>query len=109
MVQLKEARKLLKVDCYYNVGMNCYVFRFNGKSITVRNIEDAALAKIFQIAQMKDEETEPASLRGKTYLEMVQSIKDGTDKHNYIWSNYEGVFIDALLKHNELQQEKHKA
>lgn len=50
---------------------------------------------------MKDEETEPRSLRGKTYMEMVHSIKNGTDKVNFVWNNFVSTFekeLTALIR-----------
>jgi len=97
MIRFNESRSLVPVKCYYNVDMDCYVFKFNGKTISLKNVSDEELARAFRKCQMKDEETEPRSERGKTYMGMVQSIKNGTDHINYVWSN----FTEALL--NELQ------
>ena len=96
MISLNEYRSLIPVKCFYNEGMNCFVFKFNGKTISVKDVTDEELAKAFRISQMKDEETTPRSLRGKTYMQMVQAIKDGTDRINYIWSNYENTFTSEL-------------
>lgn len=96
MVQLNEIHKLIPVKCYYNQAMDCFVFKFDGKTVSVANVEDVDLARAFRLSQMKDEETDPRSVRGKTYMEMVAAIKNGTDHINYIWNNYVGTFMTAL-------------
>ena len=96
MVKLVKGRSLIPVKCYYNPDMGCFVFKFDGKTVSLRNVADEELAKVFRKSQMKDEETEPRSVRGKTYMGMVQSIKDGTDRINYIWSNFVSTFLAEL-------------
>ena len=96
MVKLTESHSLIPVKCYYNPDMDCFVFKFDGKTVSLRNVADEELAKVFRKSQMKDEETEPRSARGKTYMEMVQSIKNGTDHINYIWSNFVSTFLTEL-------------
>ena len=109
MIRFNEYRYLIPVRCYYNEGMNCFVFKFNGKTLSVKNVEDSELVRVFRLSKMKDEETEPRSARGKTYTEMVQSIKDGTDRINYIWSNYEQLFIQEMNALVTASQEKKDA
>ena len=96
MIKLNEFRSLIPVKCYYNVDMDCYVFKFDGKTISIKGASDEDLARAFRKSQMKDEETEPRSQRGKTYMEMVQAIKNGTDHTNYIWSTFASVLLTEL-------------
>ena len=57
----------------------------------------------FRKAQVKDEHTEPRSLRGKTYLEMVAAVVDGSDQTNYLWSTEVDNFFNAC---EELRQSR---
>jgi hypothetical protein len=96
MIKLTESHSLIPVKCYYNSEMDCFVFKVDGKTVSLKGASDEDLARVFRKSQMKDEETEPRSARGKTYMEMVQSIKNGTDHTNYIWNNFVSVFLEGL-------------
>jgi hypothetical protein len=95
MVILKEARHLETLKCYYNEPMDVFVFQCAGKKTTIQYASPKQIASIFRKAQVKDESTEPRSVRGKTYLEMVAAIIDGTDQLNYLWSTDVDVFFAA--------------
>ena len=92
---LKEARHLETLKCFYNEQMDVFVFTCAGKKITIQYATAEQIASIFQKAQVKDEHSAPRSLRGKTYLEMAKAVIDGSDKTNYLWSNYVDIFFNA--------------
>ena len=75
MISLNEYRSLIPVKCFYNEGMDCFVFKFNGKTISVKGVTDEELAKAFRVSQMKDEETTPRSQRGKTICRWFRQLK----------------------------------
>lgn len=95
MVILKESRRLETLKCYYNEVMDVFVFHCAGRKITIQYASPEQIAVVFRKAQVKDEETEPRSVRGKTYLEMVASVMDGTDQTNYLWSTDIHTFFTA--------------
>jgi hypothetical protein len=95
MVIIQEARHLETLKCYYNESMDVFIFHCAGKKITIQYASPEQIASVFRKAQVKDESTEPRSARGKTYLEMVASVIDGTDQTNYLWSTDVDVFFTA--------------
>lgn len=103
MIIIQESRRLEPLKCYYNEPMDVFVFQCAGKKITIQYATPEQIASIFRKAQVKDEETEPRSVRGKTYLEMAASVIDGSDQTNYIWSNDIDTFFNAC---EELRQSR---
>ena len=103
MIILKEARHLEVLTCYYNEPMDVFVFNCSGKKITIQYASPEQISSVFRKAQVKDEATEPRSARGKTYLEMVSSVIDGSSNTNYIWSNNVDIFFNAC---EELRQSR---
>lgn len=73
------------------------MFSCEGRKASVKASADD-IAKLFRLAHVKDEATEPASVRGKTYMQMAQAVIDGADKKNYIWSSDIGIFFDGCAK-----------
>jgi hypothetical protein len=94
MVIIQEARHLEILKCYYNESMDVFIFHCAGKKITIQYASPEQIASIFRKAQVKDE-SEPRSVREKTYLEMVASIINGTDSINFLWSTYVNTFFTA--------------
>jgi len=103
MVVLNEARHLETLKCYYNSSLDVFVFHCAGKKITIQYASPEQVAAVFRKAQVKDEHTEPRSLRGKTYLEMVAAVIDGSDQTNYLWSTEVDNFFNAC---EELRQSR---
>ncbi|MGL5913512.1 MAG: hypothetical protein ACRCZB_05050 [Bacteroidales bacterium] len=101
MIHYEENRSLIEVHCYYSSAMNCFIFKFAGKTIEIKDVDEALIARAFKRALVKDGITEPRSTRGRTYMQMVLAIKAGTDKLNYVWSNQVGTLISEL---NELRK-----
>lgn len=95
MVIFKEARHLETLKCYYNEPMDCFIFHCAGKKVTIQYASPEQIASVFRKAQVKDEETTPRSTRGKTYLEMVAAVIDGTDRTNFLWSTHVDIFFAA--------------
>jgi hypothetical protein len=109
MTIFKEARHLETLKCYYNESMDVFIFCCAGKKITIQYASPEQIASVFRKAQVKDESTEPRSIRGKTYLEMVASVIDGTDQTNYLWSTCADTFFaacEALVQSRVGQQVK---
>jgi hypothetical protein len=109
MVILKEARHLETLKCYYNESMDVFIFHCAGKKITIQYASPEQIASVFRKAQVKDEKTEPKSVRGKTYLQMVAAVIDGTDRTNYLWSTDVDTFFaacEALIQSRVGQQVK---
>jgi hypothetical protein len=103
MVIIQEARHLETLKCFYNEPMDVFVFQCAGKKITIQYASPEQIATIFRKAQVKDEHTEPLSARGKTYLQMVASVIDGTDQTNYLWSTDVDTFFNTC---EELRQSR---
>jgi hypothetical protein len=85
MIIMREARNLVLLKGYYNASLDVYVFTCEGKKITLQYMTDEQIARLFQKAQVKDHSL-PRSGREKTYLGMVEGIKDGSDTECWIWS-----------------------
>ena len=98
MVVIKESRHLEILKCFYNEPMDVFVFSCAGKKITVQYASPEQIASVFRKAQVKDQFTEPRSLRGKTYIEMVAAVIDGSDTENWIYSNYVDMFFEECQK-----------
>ena len=103
MIVMKEARSLVLVKCFYNSGLDVYIFSCEGKKITLQYMTDAQIIKLFKAAQLKDTSSIPRSAREKTYAEMVQGIKDGSDTECWIWSNKINDFFSVA---SQLQKER---
>ena len=93
MIVVKEARCLETLKCWYHEAMDVFVFQCAGRKISIQYAGPEQIASIFRKAQVKDEATEPRSARGKTYLEMVASVIDGSDQTNYLWSTCVETFF----------------
>jgi hypothetical protein len=65
MVIFKESRHLETLKCYYNESMDVFIFHCAGKKITIQYASPEQIASVFRKAQVKDEATEPGSVRGK--------------------------------------------
>ena len=91
----EEANKLLKVRIYvegdqqYRLkpvsdkagnSLNKGEFRFRGTE------DDFCL--LLRRLKAKDYETDPPSAKNRTYKQMVQSAKDGSDQYIWIWSKF---------------------
>lgn len=91
----EEPNKLLKVRVYvegeqqYRLKpvstksgqqVNKGEFRFRGSE------EDFAL--LLRRLKAKDHETDPPSVKNKSYKQMIQSAKDGSDPYIWIWSMF---------------------
>ena len=98
MVIIQEARHLETLKCYYNKPLDVFIFHCAGKKITIQYASPEQIAAVFRKAQVKDESTEPRSVRGKTYLEMVAAVIDGSDQTNYLWSSDVDTFFNACEK-----------
>jgi hypothetical protein len=94
MVIVQESRRLETLKCYYNDPMDVFVFQCAGKKITIQYATPEQIASVFRKAQVKDD-TLPRSIRGKTYLGMVDAIIDGSDQINYLWSTDVDIFFTA--------------
>lgn len=94
----KQYRHIATLLCLYNKEMDAFIFSCEGKKATVQYATEEQIAALFRHAKVKDEMTEPRSVRGKTYLEMVRAVKDGSDKHNYLWSTDIQTFFDGCKK-----------
>ena len=103
MIIVKEARHLETLKCFYNEPMDVFIFHCAGKKITIQYASPEQIARVFRIARVKDEHTEPHSARGKTYLDMVAAVIDGSDTENYLWSNDVDLFFNAC---EELRQSR---
>jgi hypothetical protein len=103
MIIIQEARHLETLKCYYNEPMDVFIFHCAGKKITIQYASPEQIASVFRKAQVKDEQTMPHSARGKTYLEMVAAVIDGTDQTNYLWSTDVDIFFAAC---EELRQSR---
>jgi len=103
MVIVREARRLETLKCYYNKSLDVFVFHCAEKKITIQYASPQQIVAIFKKAQVKDDDTEPKSVRGKTYLEMVEAIINGTDHINYLWSTDVDTFFTAC---EELRQSR---
>jgi hypothetical protein len=103
MVRIFESRHLETLKCYYNEPLDVFVFHCAGKKITIQYASPEQIASVFRKAQVKDESTEPRSARGKTYLEMVAAVIDGSDQTNYLWSSDVDTFFNAC---EELRQSR---
>lgn len=106
---LIESRHLAALACLYEPGTGTYLFSCEGRKASVRASADD-IAKLFRIAHVKDEATEPASARDKTYMQMAQAVINGTDKMNYIWSSNVDAFFngcaDIVNKSKEITEGK---
>jgi hypothetical protein len=109
MIVFKEARHLETLKCYYNEPMDVFIFHCAEKKITIQYASPEQIASVFRKAQVKDESTEPRSARGKTYLEMVAAVINGTDQTNYLWNTNVDTFFaacEALVQSRIGQQVK---
>jgi hypothetical protein len=95
MIIFQETRHLETLKCYYNEPMDVFVFQCAGKKITIQYASPEQIASIFRKARVKDDSTEPRSVRGKTYLEIVAAIINGTDQTNYLWNTDVDIFFTA--------------
>lgn len=99
MIKIKqfdeERSKLLKVRIYVEGNqqyrlkpvsgkdgnqVNKGEFRFRGSE------EDFAL--LLRRLKAKDHETDPPSAKNRTYKQMIQSARDGSDPYIWIWSKF---------------------
>jgi hypothetical protein len=103
MIIMQEARKLILLKGWYNPEMDVYVFTCEGKKITLQYMTDEQIGKLFQKAQLKDTSSFPKSSREKTYAEMLEGIKDGSDTECWIWSNMIDVFFSTA---DDLRRER---
>ena len=103
MIIFKESRHLETLKCFYNEPMDVFVFQCAGKKTTIQYATPEQIASIFRKAGVKDEHTEPRSVRGKTYLEMVAAVINGSDTLNYLWSNCVDLFFEIC---EELRQSR---
>jgi hypothetical protein len=103
MIRILESRHLEMLKCYYNEQMDVFVFSCAGKKITIQYASPEQIASVFRKAHVADEHTEPRSARGKTYLEMVAAIIDGSDHENWIYSSDIDTFFNAC---EELRQSR---
>jgi hypothetical protein len=104
MIIVRESRKLVLLKGYFNASLDVYVFTCEGKKITLQYMTDEQIAKLFKTAKLKDTSSEPRSAREKTYAEMVDGIKDGSDTECWIWSNMIDVFFSLAdnLRRNRI-------
>lgn len=103
MIILNEGRHLSTLTCYYNQGMDVFVFSCEGRKTTLQHVSPQQVARLFQKVKVKDYETTPKSLRGKTYMQMVNAIMDGSDTKNYLWSVDIPLFFASCKEITALQ------
>jgi len=89
----EERNRLLKIKVYVE-GSNQYrlkpVSTKAGKQVNkgefrFRGTEDE-FALLLRRLQAKDHETDPPSVKNRTYKQMIQSAKNGSDPYIWIWS-----------------------
>jgi len=90
----EERNRLLKIKIYVE-GENQYRLRpvenrqgdgVNKGEFRFRGSEDE-FALLLRRLKAKDHETDPPSTKNRTYKQMIQTAKNGTDPYIWIWSN----------------------
>lgn len=70
-------------------NLNCKplnVTNQKARTIVFRGTEEA-FKKFLMRVKAKDTQTEPASVKNRTYQQMIDQAKTGLDPYVYIWSN----------------------
>jgi hypothetical protein len=93
--KFEEANQLLRVRIYIE-GNNQYRLKpmstksgqqVNKGEFRFRGSEDD-FALLLRRLKAKDHETDPPSEKNRTYKQMIQSAKDGSDPYIWIWSKH---------------------
>jgi hypothetical protein len=92
---IEDYNRLLKIRIYIQ-GENQYrlvpVTKRDGSSIRIGNLIFRGTEEQFCIflrrIKAKDNATDPPSSKGRTYRQMIQTAKDGTDPYIWIWSKF---------------------
>jgi len=98
MLKFQEERHLCKVLGYADgtPAKASWLFTVdNWKTkiqVSLREKSVDEIAKLFMKAHVKDNASEPRSMKGTTYKQMAEDILSGVDRVSWIWSNHQELF-----------------